>query len=96
MRTAISRALVLGIALALATSCGGSTKEDILAKAKDVSTKADLEKALGRPSDIAKLGPLEKWTYKASNGKVVFVIVGDKVTLEATGGSEDEKEKEKK
>lgn len=96
MRTAISTALVPGIALALMTSCGGSTKEDIIAKAKDVSTTADLEKALGRPSDIAKLGPLEKWTYKASNGKVVFIIVGDKVTLETTGGSEDEKEKEKK
>ena len=87
---------MLGIALTLATSCGGSTKEDILAKAKDVSTKADLEKALGRPSDIAKLGPLEKWTYKASNGKVVFIIVGDKVTLETTGGPEDDKEKEKR
>jgi hypothetical protein len=96
MKTAISRALGLGIALALVTSCRGSTKEDILAKSKDVSTKADLEKALGRPSDIAKLGPLEKWTYKASNGKVVFLIVGDKVTLETTGGSENEKEKEKK
>ena len=96
MRMTMSRALVLGIALALVTSCGGSTKEDIIAKAKNVSTTADLEKALGRPSDIAKLGPLEKWTYKASNGKVVFVIVGDKVTLEATGGSEDQKEKEKK
>jgi hypothetical protein len=95
MRTAIPTALVLGIALALVTSCGGTTKEDIVTKAKNVSTKAELEKTLGKPSDIAKLGPLEKWTYKASNGKVVFIIVGDKVTLETTGGSEDAKEKEK-
>jgi hypothetical protein len=96
MRTAMVRVLVLGIALALVTSCGGSTKEDIVTKAKNVSTKADLEKTLGKPSDIAKLGPLEKWTYKASNGKVVFVIVGDKVTLETTDRPEKEEEKEKK
>ena len=83
--------LLFGGALALVTACGGSTKEDILAKAKNASTKADLEKALGRPDDIAKLGPMEKWTYKASNGKVVFMIVGDKVTIEATGESEKEK-----
>ena len=91
MRMTISTALVLGIALALLTSCGSPTKEDIV-----LSTKAELEKTLGKPTDIAKLGPLEKWSYKASNGKVVFIIVGDKVTLETTGGSEDEKEKEKK
>jgi hypothetical protein len=95
MRRAIPTALVLGIALALATSCG-ATKEDIVTKAKNVSTKADLEKTLGKPTDIAKLGPVEKWTYKASNGKVVFIIVGDKVTLEATGGSEKEEGKDKK
>ncbi len=96
MRTAISTALVLGIALALLTSCGSPTKEDIVLKTKNVSTKAELEKALGKPTDIAKLGPLEKWSYKASNGKVVFIIVGDKVTLETTGGSEKEEGKEKK
>ena len=96
MRMTISKALVLGIALALVTSCGSPTKEDIVLRTKNVSTKAELEKTLGKPTDIAKLGPLEKWSYKASNGKVVFIIVGDKVTLETTGSSEDEKEKEKK
>ena len=34
---------------------------------------------------VVKLGPLEKWTYKARNGQVVFVLVGDVVTLEAAG-----------
>jgi hypothetical protein len=31
---------------------------------------------------------VEKWTYKAKNGKVVFVLVGDTVTIEAAGGQE--------
>ncbi|HET8578836.1 MAG TPA: hypothetical protein VFO18_17200 [Methylomirabilota bacterium] len=91
MKVMMVRTLVFCGVLALATACGPSTKEDIVIKAKNASTKGDLEKALGRPDDIAKLGPIEKWTYKASNGKVVFVIVGDKVTIEATGESEKEK-----
>ena len=91
MNKFVRYALSCGLALALLTSCGGSTKEDILAKSKNAATKSDLEKALGRPDDIAKLGPMEKWTYKASNGQVVFMIVGDRVTLEATGGSEKDK-----
>jgi hypothetical protein len=35
---------------------------------------------------LALAGPVERWTYKASNGDVVFVIVGDTVTLQAAGG----------
>lgn len=54
-------------------------------KARDVETRAQLEKALGKPDDISKLGPLETWTYRAKNGQVTFVIIGDKVTLQAAG-----------
>jgi hypothetical protein len=74
------------IALALlVTACGPSSKEDMVAKAREVKTRAQLERALGKPDDVSKLGPLEKWTYKARNGQVVFVLVGDVVTLEAAG-----------
>jgi hypothetical protein len=73
---------------ALLAGCGSPSKEELVSRARGVSTRAELEKALGKPSDIAKLGPLEKWTYKASNGQVVFVIVGDRVTLEATGSEQ--------
>jgi hypothetical protein len=74
------------IALALlVTACGPSSKEDLVAKAREVKTRAELERALGKPDDVSKLGPLEKWTYKARNGQVVFVLVGDVVTLEAAG-----------
>jgi len=77
----------VGLALFLA-GCGEPTKEDLLKKAETARTKADLEKALGKPDDIGKLGPLERWTYKAKNGEVVFVITGDTVALQATGGGE--------
>ena len=70
------------------TACGPSSKEDMLAKARDVKTRAQLESALGKPDDVSKLGPVEKWTYKAKNGKVVFVLLGDTVTIEAAGGVE--------
>ncbi len=70
---------------ALLAGCGPSSKEDIVAKAKDAKTRAALEQALGKPDDIGKLGPIEKWTYKAKNGKVVFILMGDTVTIEKTG-----------
>ena len=76
--------LMIALALLL-TACGPSSKEDMVAKAREVKTRAELERALGKPHDVSKLGPLEKWTYKARNGQVVFVLVGDVVTLEAAG-----------
>ena len=82
-RTTIGIALG-ALALFVLTACGGQTKEDIVQKAHGANTRAKLEKALGQPSDIAKLGPMERWTYKASNGEVVFVIIGDAVTLQTT------------
>jgi len=89
MNRLMFRGVVWALALVFVTACGGRTKEDILQKARDVSTRADLEKALGQPTDIAKLGPMERWTYKASNGEVVFLIIGDTVTLQTTGGRQD-------
>jgi len=60
----------------------------MLAKAKDAKTRAQLESALGKPDDVSKLGPVEKWTYKARNGQVVFLLVGETVTIEAAGPSD--------
>ncbi len=67
------------------TACGDPSKEDILSKARDVKTRAELESKLGKPSNISKLGPIEQWSYKASNGEVIFIITGDTVALQATG-----------
>ena len=78
-------AAVLLAALFLA-ACEDS-KQDILAKAENVATKAELREALGDPDDVAKLGPIETWRYKASNGEVTFLITGDRVALKAAGGA---------
>lgn len=81
------RFLNLFAALALASllaGCFGESKADILKKAEGADTTAQLEAALGAPDEVDKLGPLEQWTYEATDGKVVFAIVGGKVTLEAT------------
>jgi len=80
LRTLVCVSVVLGL-----VACGRGTKEDIVAKARDVSKRADLEQVLGKPDDIAKLGPVETWRYQASNGEVIFLIVGDDVTLQAAG-----------
>jgi len=77
---------VLGIAGLLA-ACGDPTKGEILKKAEGADTKALLEKALGQPKDVSKVGPLESWTYAAADGSVTFVIAGDRVTMSATSDS---------
>jgi hypothetical protein len=84
--------LVWLLAAALVGGCSRS-KEDLVAKSRGASTRAELEQALGKPSDITKIGPVEQWTYKASNGSVVFLIVGDKVTLQAAGPDEGKDKK---
>lgn len=87
--TARILALVPCIALALVLAgCGPPSKEELLAKAKDVKTRAQLERALGKPDNVNKVGPIETWIYKAKNGRMVFVLVGDNVTIEAAGGGD--------
>ena len=77
-------ALAAGAALVLAlAACGEPTKDEIIEKARGVETRAALEKKLGRPSDIQKLGPVEMWTYKTKTGDVIFVITGERVALQA-------------
>jgi len=84
-RRARNVALVAVFALGLA-ACGDPSKQETLKKAEGVSTRADLEAALGRPDDLSKMGPIERWTYDASDGSVVFLITGDEVALQMTGG----------
>ena len=79
-----THAVVCFVAAALVAGCGPSSKEDIVAKARDAKTRAALEQTLGKPDDIGKLGPVEKWTYKAKNGTVTFILMGDAVTIEKT------------
>ena len=72
--------------LVLAAGCDSSpTKAEILKKAEGLKSRAELEKALGPPNNLDKLGPFERWTYNAKDGIVVFTIVGDRVTISETG-----------
>ncbi len=82
------KVLVSALALLALTACGDPSKGEIIKKAENATTKAELEKALGAPTEVDKVGPLEKWTYKASDGVVVFAIVGDTVTMKATSGGD--------
>ena len=91
MRRAGVGLLLWVLAASLVVGCSRS-KEDLVQKSRGVGTRAELERALGRPSDISKLGPVEQWTYTASNGSVVFLIVGDKVTIQATGSPDEKKD----
>lgn len=68
----------------LVAACGDPTKEDIVKRSEGIDSKQQLEKVLGRPDDIAKVGPIETWTYNAANGAVSFVIAGDRVTISTT------------
>ncbi len=80
-------ATIAALAIALAiffASYYAPSKADLIKQAEGATTRADLEAALGEPSDVAKLGPIEKWTYKASDGAVVFVLAGDSITFEVT------------
>ncbi len=76
------RRLILALPLLL-IACGDSSKADIVKKAEKADTRAKLENVLGRPQGVDKLGPVERWTYKAKDGEVTFVITGDTVVLSA-------------
>lgn len=82
--TTFALALVLTLA-----GCGRGSKQDVMKKVEGISKKADLEKALGKPDSFSSsgIGPLtvETWTYKVSDGEVVFLITGDTVAIKAAG-----------
>lgn len=76
-------AALLGLVLLL-SACFAPSKGDLLKKAEGVKSRGELEAALGKPSEVSKLGPIEKWTYVASDGKVIFLLAGDTITFEVT------------
>jgi hypothetical protein len=82
------RPLAVIVLLVFLSACGDPSKQDIIRKAKDADTRDLLENALGMPDSVSKLGPVEKWTYTASDGKVVFILAGNTVAIQATGESD--------
>lgn len=83
MRRYLTALAALPLALML-TACEPS-KDEIIAKADGAETKEQLRDALGAPTEVNKLGPVETWTYEAKDGTVSFLIAGGQVTLSATG-----------
>jgi hypothetical protein len=77
--------LLAGLALA---ACGRGTKHDMIRKTDGVTTRAELERVLGKPDrfESAGVGPLrmESWIYRASDGEVLFVVAGDTVVSRTT------------
>ena len=89
-RFALAFGSLLLIAAMALVGCGPPTKHEIVKKAEGIETKQDLEAALGAPDEIDKLGPIEMWTYSASDGEVEYVITGDAVALESTKDRKEE------
>ena len=87
-----SLCLVLLLLVSSALAACGQSKYDILEKAESAETKQELKEALGSPDDVSKLGPLETWTYDASDGRVEFLITGDSVALKSTSDTKDDDE----
>lgn len=87
MRRTLTSVFVAFATLLLVAACGNPTKQDLIGKAENVKTKTELQNALGDPDELNKVGPVEQWIYKASDGTVVFLITGDSVTLKMAGGS---------
>lgn len=85
----VFRSIGLAVALLALASCGDPTKEDIIDKARGIDNRDALQEALGKPDDITKVGPIETWVYKATNGSVAFLITGDTVQLQAAAGKSD-------
>ncbi len=85
--------VVTVLSLLLLSGCGTPTKQDLIAKANGIKKKDKLRDALGKPDDlqmmdVPMLGSTETWTYKCSDGEVVFQFWNDKIVMKATGSDE--------
>jgi len=84
--------LLLAFAAVAVLGCGPPSQHEILKQAEGVETKQELEAAIGAPDEVDKLGPMERWTYRASEGDVEFVITGDKVKFKSTKDRDDDED----
>lgn len=89
---AIANAAVVGLVGAALLGAAGChrgpfapSKADLLAKAQEAKDRPSLEKALGRPDDVNKFGPIETWTYRARDGELKFTVAGETIVLTRTG-----------
>ena len=79
MRKVLSGVMVAALLVLMLAACDNSTVE-IIEKSKNAGTVDQLKAAIGDPDQIKKVGPVAQWIYKASDGTVIFLIAGTKVT----------------
>ena len=83
-------ALALGASMFALAACSDPSQAEILKKAENAETKAQLEEILGMPDKVSKMGPVEVWTYNADEGTVSFTLAGSNITLRTAGDGEME------
>ena len=71
--------VLIALALAACEEAPPSTLAEIVRKAEKAGTRAELERVLGKPHKLSRIGPAETWTYKATDGEISFLVVGDSV-----------------
>jgi hypothetical protein len=86
--------LLVAFAAVAVLGCGPPSQHEILKQTEGVETKQELEAKIGAPDEVDKFGPLEKWTYRASDGDVEFVITGDDIGSKRTKDRDDDEEAE--
>ena len=83
------------VSLCMLSGCGTPSKQDVIAKANGIKKKDKLQEALGKPDNLQymeiPLGAMETWTYKCSDGEVVFQIWKDKIIMKATGSDDKQR-----
>jgi hypothetical protein len=68
------------------------TRHDLIEASVDADTRDELKAALGAPDELHRMGPVELWTYEASDGTVSFLITGEKVQIQTSGPEREEGE----
>ena len=73
--------------------CGSPTKRELAARSEHVKTTAELESALGKPdkyelADMPVLGKVETFTYKASDGEMIFTSHNGKIRMKLSDGQQ--------
>jgi len=78
------------VAVVALSGCGTPSKQDVIDKTQGLKNKTQLRDTMGKPDEFSTvemplLGSVEEWTYKCSDGEVVFEIVNSKIKLKMAG-----------
>ncbi len=82
--------IVLGVSFALLLAgCGLGSVQDVKARTEKLTTKEELENALGKPTKVSGGSAfglsMEEYVYEASDGTVTFGILNGKIQTKFYG-----------